>query len=380
MQRVYITGTFDLPHSAHFRLLQGAKEANDKCFVIVGLVTDELAIKQKRKPFMNYAQRRCILENCRYVDLVVPHNGESKFDAWRKLKYHISVSSDEYIDSEEFNEARNKLKKHDVEFLFLPKNTKDTSTSRIIEENIYKRVINEELIVLKVGVTGPLLKIGSNNILKPIQFSQTDLEHPTRDNYHLYRDYGTYCRNWPDSKEDVVVYPNIAGVNPRREILINENLKREKFSLFKRYVTKLVNNDNNNNNNTAAKKNTLMEQAEDIALERQYPVKMGYLVMKHGGKPLSEVDNPNLLSTHITQLRIHVNRLHELGISHNDLHLDNVLVNDNDDVFIIDFGWATCSNFDMCIEEEALHEDRLSSNFDWQMLTKSLLQKESKTQ
>ena len=57
----YTTGTFDLPHAGHFAILQKCKALCK--ILIVGLVSDELGIKQKRKPVLSYEHRKTILEN-----------------------------------------------------------------------------------------------------------------------------------------------------------------------------------------------------------------------------------------------------------------------------------------------------------------------------
>ena len=44
----YTTGTFDLVHEGHFRFLRKVKQFGYNK-IIVGLVTDEFAVKRKRK-------------------------------------------------------------------------------------------------------------------------------------------------------------------------------------------------------------------------------------------------------------------------------------------------------------------------------------------
>lgn len=72
MKRIITYGTFDVLHYGHVNLLKRAKALGD--YLIVALSSDEFnAVKQKQS-FYTYAQRKMILEACRYVDLVIPEN------------------------------------------------------------------------------------------------------------------------------------------------------------------------------------------------------------------------------------------------------------------------------------------------------------------
>ena len=75
--RVYTGGTFDLFHIGHVRLLwRCSKLAYPDGEVVVALNTDDFVTAYKgRPPVISYAERREILEACRYVDRVVPNHG-----------------------------------------------------------------------------------------------------------------------------------------------------------------------------------------------------------------------------------------------------------------------------------------------------------------
>ena len=96
----YTTGTFDLLHNGHYEILKKCKLMCST--LIVGLVTDELGVRQKRKPVLQYQHRKVILENSKYVDAVVPFNGTSKQEDHRKLKFDILFISDEYHHKPEY--------------------------------------------------------------------------------------------------------------------------------------------------------------------------------------------------------------------------------------------------------------------------------------
>lgn len=66
---VYVGMTADIIHPGHINIL---KEARRHGRVIVGLLTDEAVAEHKRLPFLNYEQRREIIENIEGVAEVVP--------------------------------------------------------------------------------------------------------------------------------------------------------------------------------------------------------------------------------------------------------------------------------------------------------------------
>ena len=75
--RVYTGGSFDLLHWGHIKFLERCKDfAGQDGQVIVSLNTDEFIKEYKGKGLvMNYAERKAVLEGCRWVDSVVPNVG-----------------------------------------------------------------------------------------------------------------------------------------------------------------------------------------------------------------------------------------------------------------------------------------------------------------
>lgn len=72
--RAYCGGTFDLLHPGHIDFLRWAASAFD--VVIVALNRDEFVERYKTKPVQPYAERKVLLEACRYVDHVVENSGD----------------------------------------------------------------------------------------------------------------------------------------------------------------------------------------------------------------------------------------------------------------------------------------------------------------
>jgi glycerol-3-phosphate cytidylyltransferase len=90
---VYTGGTFDLFHSGHVNLLKKCKEiAGPDGTVIVSLNTDDFILNYKGKsPVCSDAERKTVLEACKYVDEVVMNVGGEN------SKIAIELSNPDYI-------------------------------------------------------------------------------------------------------------------------------------------------------------------------------------------------------------------------------------------------------------------------------------------
>jgi cytidyltransferase-like protein len=69
MKIVIATGGFDPIHSGHIKYLNAAKNLGD--MLVVGVNSDEWLTRKKGKPFLNYEERRVIVNNLKSVDFVV---------------------------------------------------------------------------------------------------------------------------------------------------------------------------------------------------------------------------------------------------------------------------------------------------------------------
>lgn len=79
----YTTGVFDMFHIGHLNILKRAKEQCE--FLIVGVTTDELCFKRKKKyPIICESERMAIVSELRCVDQVVLQENMDKLVAVKK--------------------------------------------------------------------------------------------------------------------------------------------------------------------------------------------------------------------------------------------------------------------------------------------------------
>jgi glycerol-3-phosphate cytidylyltransferase len=367
----YITGTFDLLHADHLRLLRNAKQY---CTVlIVGLVTDELAVKQKRQTFFNFEHRRVLLENCKNVDIVVAHNGESKPQAYRKLKFNVLITSDEYMNSDEHT-----LFEHecggDVKTIYIPKGNTTSSTNII--GKIVDRLESERAIVA-MSISGAMTRVGpagSRKLVKQIRFGELERGANTRDNYGICDSNGHVKRNFSFTLPEYLVkrkqvygdvYPMISGVNGNRELLMNQMFQKRQWSTYISNNVVYVEDDKKNG-------------GDDVVFERRSPACVTHMLQKYveGSVTLRQFiineDNADVVDSVIRRVLEIIKEIHDSDVVHGDMHPRNILVDGSGDVKIVDFGWVLHSSFDMTHAEQELYMDMLVGNFDLYMFTQTL--------
>ena len=67
---IILSGGFDPVHKGHIRMFREASKLGAN--VIIGLNSDEWLTRKKGKPFMNFNERKEILEAFRYINQVIP--------------------------------------------------------------------------------------------------------------------------------------------------------------------------------------------------------------------------------------------------------------------------------------------------------------------
>jgi glycerol-3-phosphate cytidylyltransferase len=129
----YTTGVYDMFHIGHLNILKRAKEQCD--FLIVGVSTDELVLKEKNKQTIIPFKERCeIVEAIKYVDKVVPQEDKNKFAAWEKYGFNKMFVGSDWKDTPQWQEFEKQFAPVGVEIVYL--NHTDGISSTILRERL----------------------------------------------------------------------------------------------------------------------------------------------------------------------------------------------------------------------------------------------------
>lgn len=114
----YTTGVYDMFHIGHLNILKKSKELCD--YLIVGVSTDELVIKEKNKtPIIPFLDRCKIVESIKFVDEVVPQVDKNKMNAWEKYKFHKMFVGSDWKGTEVWNEYEKQFETVGVQIIYL---------------------------------------------------------------------------------------------------------------------------------------------------------------------------------------------------------------------------------------------------------------------
>ena len=133
-KKVYVGFAADILHKGHINILKIASNLGD---VTVGLLTDEAISSYKNLPYMNFNQRKSVLENIKFVKKVIPQNTLDYVENLKKIKPDYVVHGDDWKKGVQKNirlRVINVLKNWSGK-LIEPKYTKNISSS-IIKSNI----------------------------------------------------------------------------------------------------------------------------------------------------------------------------------------------------------------------------------------------------
>ena len=136
----YIAGVFDLFHVGHLNMFKRAKEQCD--YLIVGVVTDESVIKNKKtSPYIPFEERMEIVRSCRYVDEVVeiPVDFGDTDEAYRRYRFDVQFSGSDYENDPEWLAKKVYLQKQGSDLVFFPY-TQSTSSTKL-KEMISKKLL-----------------------------------------------------------------------------------------------------------------------------------------------------------------------------------------------------------------------------------------------
>jgi glycerol-3-phosphate cytidylyltransferase len=126
---VYTSGTFDLFHSNHLKMIKYAKGLGDT--LIVGVSTDELVISYKNPPIIPFEERIQIVEALKYPDVVIPQQSLDHSEIVKKLNINIFVVGDDWFGKYDY------LQDLGVKVFYFPYGQGISSSN--VKEKIYAR-------------------------------------------------------------------------------------------------------------------------------------------------------------------------------------------------------------------------------------------------
>lgn len=128
----YTTGVFDMFHIGHLNILRRAKEQCD--YLIVGVSTDELVQKEKKKvPIIPFNERFEIVKAIKYVDEVVVQIDKNKLAAYHRLHFNKMFVGSDWLNTPQFNRFEKELAPFGVQIVYLP-HTEGISSSILREK------------------------------------------------------------------------------------------------------------------------------------------------------------------------------------------------------------------------------------------------------
>ena len=123
----YTAGVYDLFHVGHLNILREAKGLCDT--LIVGVSTDELAIKKGKEIIIPFKERIEIISSIRYVDITIPQTTFNKYEIWEKIKFDVLIVGDDWFGNEKWHEYGVQLGEVHVPIIYFPYTSKISSTN-----------------------------------------------------------------------------------------------------------------------------------------------------------------------------------------------------------------------------------------------------------
>lgn len=109
---VYVSGTFDLFHSNHLKMIEYGRGLGGT--LIVGVSTDELVCSYKKPPAVPFEERIEIVKGLKYPDLVIPQHTLDHHDTVKKLNIDRFVIGDDWEGKYDY------LRELGVEVYYMP--------------------------------------------------------------------------------------------------------------------------------------------------------------------------------------------------------------------------------------------------------------------
>ena len=133
---VYTSGTFDMLHINHLKMIEYARALGD--ILIVGVNTDELVASYKSTPIIPFEERIALMKAIKGPDIVIPQRSLDHTDKVHKLNFDIFVVGDDWVGKYDY------LKELGVQVVYFPygEGISSSNLKKKIYEN-YKKLQNK---------------------------------------------------------------------------------------------------------------------------------------------------------------------------------------------------------------------------------------------
>ena len=125
---VYTSGTFDMLHFNHLKMIEYARSLGD--ILIVGVNTDELVASYKSQPIIPFEERVALMKAIKGPDIVIPQKSLDHSDKVKKLNFDIFVVGDDWAGKYDY------LKEQGVTVVYFPYG--DGISSSSLKKRIYE--------------------------------------------------------------------------------------------------------------------------------------------------------------------------------------------------------------------------------------------------
>lgn len=125
---VYTSGTFDMFHVNHLKMIDYARNLGD--LLIVGVSTDELVASYKDKPAIPFKERMQIVEALKAPDIVIPQHTLDHTEIVKKLHVDAFVVGDDWYGKYDY------LQELGVDVFYFPYGNGVSSSS--LKKTIYE--------------------------------------------------------------------------------------------------------------------------------------------------------------------------------------------------------------------------------------------------
>jgi choline-phosphate cytidylyltransferase/glycerol-3-phosphate cytidylyltransferase len=97
---IYTSGTFDMFHSNHLRMIEYARGLGE--ILIVGVSTDELVCSYKKPPIIPFEERIEIVKAIKHPDIVIPQHTLDHSETIKNLNIDAFVVGDDWRGKYDF--------------------------------------------------------------------------------------------------------------------------------------------------------------------------------------------------------------------------------------------------------------------------------------